>query len=196
MQAIGQRAARLGRYVQIAAVLVVSLAILRLVAEGSAPAKKVAIDVACDANTFVFQGPSGPEGPAYGASFVVEGVIYPAGTFDQFGATSGLDADGDPEFPELVIGRWTCRGWFVGEGFATTSGPFVATTQIYDLQPDVPGLETLVSDGLELIDVNQPFARAVTGGTGAFRKARGEVLQTALGLNATGLFNFSFEFDL
>ena len=154
------------------------------------------IDVACDANSFVFQGPEIPGvGPAYGASFVVQGVIYPAGTFAAHGVDSGLRPDGTPEFPELVIGTWTCRGWFVGDGFATLTGPFVVTTQIYDLDPDSPGSNTLVSEGLELIDLDTPFLRAVTGGTGPNRGVTsGQVSQTAVGANATGLFNFTFEF--
>jgi hypothetical protein len=155
------------------------------------------IDVACDANSFVFQGPEIPGvGPGYGASFVVQGVIYPGGTFQEKGTGSGLNPDGTPEFPELVIGTWTCRGWFIGDGIATLTGPFVATTQIYDFNPDSPGSNTVVSDGLELIDQNVPFARAVTGGTGPNQHIRsGQVLQTAVGANATGLFNFTFEFN-
>ena len=155
------------------------------------------IDVACDINTFVSQGPDIPGvGPDYGASFVVQGVIYPGGTFEENGVDSGLNPDGTPEFPELVIGTWTCRGWFIGDGFATQSGPFVVTTQIYDFDVDSPGSNTVVSEGLELIDLNVPFLRAVTGGTGPNQRIQsGQVSQTAVGANATGLFNFTFEFD-
>ncbi len=101
-----------------------------------------------------------------------------------------------PQFPELVIGRWTCKGWFIGDGIATASGPFVVTTQIYDLDLDHPGAKTLVSEGIELIDLNVPFKRAVTGGMGKFKRSRGQVTQTSVGINATGLFNFTFEFDV
>jgi len=155
------------------------------------------VDVACDANTFAFQGPTLPGGgPAYGASFFVEGVIYPGGTLAANGNGSGLLPDGTPEFPDLVIGKWTCRGWFTGNGIATASGPFVATTQLYDLDLGTPGAELLVSDGIELIDLGVPFSRAVTGGTGRFQRSRGEVVQTAVGANATGLFNFTFDFHI
>ncbi len=157
---------------------------------------RLAIDVACDANTFVFQGPATAAGPAYGASFVVQGVIYPGGIFAANGSNSGLLPNGEPEFPDRVIGRWTCKGWFIGDGIATESGPFVVTTQIYDLDPGHPGAETLVSDGIELIDLNMPFNRAVTGGTGEFDRATGQVIQTSVGVNATELFNFTFEFDI
>ena len=157
---------------------------------------EVDLDVACDANTFSFQGPSTSAGPAYGASFVVQGVIYPGGTFDDKGATSGLLANGEPEFPDLVIGRWTCQGHFIGDGITTTSGPFVVTMQMYDLDLDEPGAETIVSQGIELIDQNVPFLRAITGGTGEFNRAEGQVEQTSIGVNATGLFNFTFAIEL
>ena len=155
------------------------------------------IDVACDATSFVFQGPEIPGvGPDYGASFVVQGVIYPEGTFEEHGAGSGLNADGTPQFPDLVLGTWTCRGWFIGNGFATESGPFVATTQIYDFDLESPGTNTVVSNGIELIDLDVPFLRAVVGGTGPNSGLRGgEVAQTAVGTNATGLFNFTFDFE-
>ncbi|MFQ5520315.1 MAG: hypothetical protein ACE5FK_02855 [Candidatus Methylomirabilia bacterium] len=168
-----------------------------VVPKAGAEGKELAVDVACDANTFAFQGPTNEGGgPAYGASFVVQGVIYPEGTFEEHGSSTGLLPNGEPEFPELVIGKWTCKGWFIGDGIATESGPFVVTTQIYDLDPDHPGAKTLVSEGIELIDQNVPFKRAVTGGTGTFKSSGGQVTQKSVGVNATGLFNFTFEFDI
>jgi hypothetical protein len=141
---------------------------------------------------------------------VVQGVIYRPGTLDPNcqanpgeGAYCGLLPDGSPEFPDQVIGRWYCRGWFVGEGgpgsvggIFTPTGPFVVTTQIYDLDLNQRGAKMLISNGPELIDLNIPFQRAVTGGTGPFNLARGQVTQTAIGANATGLFNFQFQFDV
>lgn len=173
--------------------------------------RSLEIDISCDANSIRFEGPQGPNPdnpqgdpgphPYYGASFVVQGVIYPGGTLPTTG--SGLLADGTPEFPDSVIGRWTCRGWFIGDsnddargGIFTPTGPFVATTQIYDLDEETPGGRMLISDGVELIDLNVPFKRPVTGGTGIYKKARGEVTQTAIGVNQTGLFNFAFDFKL
>jgi len=176
--------------------------------------RNLQVDIACNANSIRFEGPQGPnpdnpEGdpgphPYYGASFVVQGVIFTAGTLRTAGfENSGLMADGTPEFPDRVIGRWTCRGWFIGDstnpsrgGLFTPSGPFVATTQIYNLDTDNSGETTIISDGVELIDLNVPFNRAVTGGTGIYKKSRGEVTQTGIGANATGLFNFSFDFRL
>jgi len=182
------------------------------VQKAEAKRRRLEIDVSCDANTIRFEGPQGPnpdnqEGdpgphPYYGASFVVQGVIYEEGTLRAAGfENTGLMPDGAPEFPDRVLGRWTCRGWFVGDsndpargGIFTPSGPFVATTQIYNLNTDNPGETLIISEGVELIDLNVPFNRAVTGGTGIYKKARGEVAQTGIGANTTGLFNFSFDF--
>lgn len=173
------------------------------------------IDVACDATSIRFEGPQGPNPdnpvgdpgphPYYGASFVVQGVIYTAGTLRTPGfENSGLLGDGTPEFPENVLGKWTCRGWFIGDsndpargGLFTPTGPFVATTQIYDVSnPSNPATRIVTSEGLELIDLNVPFNRAITGGSGSFKNARGNVTQTGIGANPTGLFNFTFDFDL
>ena len=169
------------------------------------------IDVSCDQNTIRFEGPQGvnPNNPAdvgphpyYGASFVVQGVIYPSGTLSNGNENAGLLADGTPEFPNEVIGNWICRGWFIGDsndpargGIFTPTGPFVATSQIYNLDQDNPGSETLTSEGIELIDLNTPFNRAITGGTGTRNGASGTVTQTGIGANQTGLFNFTFEFN-
>lgn len=173
------------------------IAAVLLLAPATAMAdEQLAVDVACNANSFVFQGPSTAAGPAAGASFVVQGVIYPAGTLAAHGSSSGLNADGTPEFPELVIGTWTCQGHFIGEGFAAQGGPFVATTQLFDLDTRTPGKKTLVTHGIELIDLNKAFRRAVTGGTGQFDRAVGQSTQKAVGVNATGLFNFTFNFQL
>lgn len=171
----------------------------------------LSIDVSCDQNTIRFEGPQGvnPNNPAdvgphpyYGPSFVVQGVIYPSGTLRDGNENGGLMADGTPEFPGMVMGTWTCRGWFIGDsndpargGIFTPTGPFVATTQIYNLDDDNAGSETIISDGVELIDLNTPFSRAITGGTGERNGANGTVTQTAIGANQTGLFNFSFDFN-
>ena len=173
------------------------LALVGLLAVPATADDELTVDVACDANTFVFQGPATAAGPAAGASFVVQGVIYPAGTLAANGASSGLLSDGTPAFPDKVIGTWTCQGHFIGEGFAAQSGPFVVTTQHFDLDVDAPGAETLVTHGIELIDLDVPFKRAILGGTGKdFDRAEGEATQEAVGVNATGLFNFTFTFEL
>ena len=116
--------------------------------------------------------------PAYGSEFITEGYIYPAGTLDN---EPGVNADGSPQFPDLVIGTWTCRGWHVGEGAATTEGPIVVTTQIFDFG-DTPGENMIVTEGFELF-TDDPIKRPITGGTGPFATARGESVQTLIGIN-------------
>ena len=198
----------------VAATLIAAVSMPSMSAQGHFRGSRSSVDVACDFNTIRFEGPQGPNPndasdvgphPYYGASFVVQGVIYPEGTLDPSCDPSvsncGLLPDGTPEFPDLVVGRWICRGWFIGDsndpargGIFTPTGPFVATTQIYDFNPDSPGSRMLISEGMELIDLNVPFRRAVTGGSGRFAGARGQVTQTAIGANSTGLFNFNFDF--
>lgn len=103
--------------------------------------------------------------PPDGSPFIIQGYIYPAGTFDRYGPLSGVNADGSPEFPERVIGLWTCRGWHLQDGDALM-GPVVMTTQTFDFKTAEPGRHTIVTDGYELADLGVPFRRAVVGGTG------------------------------
>jgi hypothetical protein len=148
-------------------------------------------DVAEDMSRFIFNAtPLHEDGmPAFGNSFITQGYIYPYGTLD---GSNGVLADGSPEFPDKVLGEWTCRGWFVGDGAHTTSGPMVITTQILSFG-DTPGRTTLVTEGYELADVEVAVARAVTGGTGEYSGARGEAKQTFLGFNATEGVSLRFE---
>jgi hypothetical protein len=140
-------------------------------------------DVSENGSRFVFdEAPVFEDGlPAYGNAFVTEGYIFPHGYLD---ANPGVGEDGQPIKPEDVIGRWTCRGWFVGDGAHTVTGPWVMTTQLYDLG-ETPGSITLVTDGLELVDKGVPGARAISGGTGPYQLARGQAMQTLLGHNVS-----------
>jgi hypothetical protein len=148
-------------------------------------ARILRFDVAENAKRFVFDDTplvdngAGKKVPGYANEFITEGYIYPHGTLN---GSNGVLADGSPEFPEKVIGRWTCRGWHVGEGALTKTGPWVITHQLYDFGK-TPGNVTLTTDGLELVDLNVPVRRAITGGTGPYAQARGEAIQTMLGFN-------------
>jgi hypothetical protein len=140
-------------------------------------------DVAEDPTRFVFS-PSpvhGDGSPAYGNSFITQGYLYPAGTLN---GSDGVLADGQPEFPDKVLGEWTCWGSHVGQGAKTANGPIVVTTQLYQLGEGA-GRRTVVTDGYELADVGVPVDRAITGGTGPFASARGEQVQRLLGLGPT-----------
>lgn len=151
----------------------------------------VQFDVSESGPRFVFdEAPVFDDGlPAYGNAFVTEGYIFPYGYLD---TKQGVGEDGQPINPEDVIGRWTCRGWFVGDGAKTVTGPWVITTQLYDLG-ETPGSLTLVTDGLELVDKGVPGARAVSGGTGAYQLARGQALQTLLGHNTSEGVDLRYE---
>jgi hypothetical protein len=61
---------------------------------------------------------------------------------------------------------------------------WVFSTQFFQFGSK-PGAETLVSQGYELADVGVAISRAITGGTGKYREARGESEQTMLGLNTS-----------
>jgi hypothetical protein len=149
-------------------------------------------DVAEDMSRFAFSAsPVHEDGmPAHGNAFITQGYIYPYGTLSE---GNGVNPDGTPEFPELVLGEWTCRGWFVGEGAHATSGAWVITTQLYVFGDGQLDAAVLVSDGYELADVGVPGPRAITGGTGPFAAASGDGQQTFLGFNASEGVNLRFE---
>ena len=137
--------------------------------------------------------------PAYGNEFVTEGVIYAFGTLQtgDDGVITERDANGKvisatPKYPDKVIGRWTCRGWHVGEGAATKTGPWVVTHQLYDFD-QTPGEASFTSDGSELVDINVAIKRAITGGTGPYKNMRGEVVQTMIGFNSSEGANLRVE---
>ena len=146
-------------------------------------------DVVENTSRFVFDDqPVFTDGfPKYGNSFVTQGYIYPKGFLEEH---EGVYQDGQPTHPEKVLGIWTCRGFFIGDGGHTTSGPMVITTQTYDFFEEPGYLEgkystdrLIISEGYEIADTGKPISRAITGGTGPFSRARGEVLQTFLGFN-------------
>jgi hypothetical protein len=163
-------------------------------AQETAPRQTLAFDVAEDMSRFVFDADVSHEDgmPKHGTAFITQGYIYPAGTLTE---SNGVLADGSPEFPELVLGEWTCRGWFVGEGAHAKSGPMVITTQLYNFGETL-GAELLVSEGYELADVGVAIDRAITGGTGQYAGAYGEAHQTFLGFNASEGVNLRFEIDV
>ena len=164
--------------------------------QGSSEAGKQTFkfDVAEDMSRFVFdQSVAHEDGmPKHGSPLITQGYIYPAGTLS---GGNGVLADGSPEFSDKIIGEWTCRGWFVGEGAHAKTGPMVITTQVYNFG-DGYGNETLVSDGYELADIGVVVERAITGGTGEYAGAEGVVNQTFLGFNASEGVNQTYEIVL
>ncbi len=158
------------------------------VAQNGATFKAVAFD-----GDGVFDTVTDDGNPAQGAVFSVLGYIYPRGTL-QGGAVSGTLDDGSPAFPDQVLGIWSCRGWFVLDGDPGIEGVQLLGSQVWEFSADGPyGKRTIVTDGVDLsledVDLNVPFKRAITGGTGRFRGARGEQTMVNYGFNA------SFGFD-
>ncbi len=127
--------------------------------------------------------------PAHGTSFVTFGYIYPEGTLN---GSNGVLADGSPEFPEKVLGTWICKGWMIGEAAHASTGVWVTSTQIYNFGEEY-GNATIVTDGFEAADFNVAINRAITGGTGEYSAARGEMAQTLLGFTDAMGVNLSVE---
>lgn len=142
---------------------------------GTAP---TSFDVAEDLTRFVYASePVFEDGmPAFGNPFITQGYIYEDGTLD--GGAEGTLPDGSPAFPDKVIGRWTCDGYFVGEGARTTTGAMVMTRQIFEFDTG----EILINQGAELADIDVAAPRVVTGGTGVFAEIGSEMRQTLLGM--------------
>ena len=128
----------------------------------------------------------------YGAPFLTQGYIYPMGTLSA--TAGGVNTDGSPQFPEKVVGEWTCYGWYAG-GARASNGPWILATQIYQFGSDW-GAVTLVSEGYVSTTDGSVVGRAITGGTGPFAAARGEVWATTLGINATAGSNARYEVRL
>jgi hypothetical protein len=155
--------------------------------------KIIRFQVAEDGNRFVFsQERLFDDGmPQYGTPFVTQGYLYPEGTLN---GSNGVLADGQPEFPDQVIGEWTCYGWMIGDGGHTESGEWVVSTQIYKFYGEEGGI--LVTDGFELVDFDVPVARAITSGTGAYQNVSGEQVQTLLGFTEQMGVNLTVELQL
>lgn len=164
------------------------------VEQGDEAGKVMRFQVAEDGNRFVFTKERLFEDgmPQYGTPFVTQGYLYPEGTLN---GTNGVLADGAPEFPDKVIGEWTCYGWMIGDGGHTTTGEWVVSTQIYKFNEEHGG-GILVTDGFELADIEVPVARTITSGTGQFKHASGEQVQTLLGFTEQMGVNLTVELQL
>lgn len=154
----------------------------------------VEFDVAEDMTRFIFdQDVVYEDGlPADGSAFITRGYIYEAGTLN---GSNGVNPDGSPEFPDKVIGEWICQGYMINDAGHATSGVWVFSTQFFQFG-DTPGAETIVTQGYELADVDVAIERAITGGTGTYRDARGQGSQTLLGLNATDGVNLRVKLEV
>jgi hypothetical protein len=152
------------------------------------PITVLEFDVAEDMTRFIFNKDVVYEDgmPADGSSFITRGYLYESGTItcDAEGKCNGVNADGSPEFPDKLVGEWICEGYMINDAGHATGGVWVFSTQFFQLG-ETSGAETVVTTGYELADAGVAISRAITGGTGAFKDARGDGEQTLLGLNAT-----------
>ncbi len=148
------------------------------------------VEVAENGTVFLFDdAPVFDDGmPAAGNSFVTQGYLYPEGTLD---GSNGVNPDGSPEFPDAVIGTWTCYGSFIADGAATTDEAWVVTSQIFELADG-----QIVTQGFELPPGAGDSVRSVTGGTGAYAAAAGESIQTTEGFNPTEGVVATIDFEL
>lgn len=115
--------------------------------------------------------------PAHGNAFVSQGYIYPEGTLAD--GTVGVLEDGSPAFPDLVLGTWTCDGYFVGEGGNATTGVWIISRQTFAFKDGA----TVVTQGTEIADIGQHNLRPVTGATGDSADIDGGLVQTTVGFN-------------
>ena len=148
-------------------------------------------DVAEDGTRYVWSGdPKLADGmPTNGNPFVSQGYIYPEGTLTE---SNGIVADGSPEFPDKVLGQWTCYGWWIGDPtHVEQSAPWL-TTHLFNFG-GAYGEATIVTEGYSINDMDVALERAITGGTGLYTEARGVQLETNLGFNASKGGNFRYE---
>jgi hypothetical protein len=163
--------------------------------------KPLVLDISIDGRTFrldpaalnsnPFDPPLNLLGVKRGDTFIVEGKIFPGGTIPAGGAF-GAAGVWSPDHAGS-IGTWICRGTFNFSGPDILAGhlPMVYTTQIFQLA----GKDGLWSDGAE----GGTTLRAVTGGTGLYSGAGGQVTQDTLGVNSAGTsqdFNLRETFSL
>jgi hypothetical protein len=150
-------------------------------------------EVAEDASRFVWAGgPVLTDGlPADSTPYVTQGYLYPLGTLAN---GNGVLPDGSPEFPDKVLGQWSCYGWRLSSGVPDRTAPWL-TTHLFNFGGSW-GEATLVSEGYSLDDLGLPVDRAIVGGTGPYTEARGVQRETNLGFNATDGMNFLYEIHL
>lgn len=155
--------------------------------------KREGFDIASIPQKVVFdEAPSFAEDqmPAHGNQFINQGYIYPYGFLDKH---DGVADNGEPAFPEHVIGFWTCRGSFIADGAHTLAGPWIESTQYYEFylkrgyeQGKFDTRASLVSEGYELVETDTAFFRAITGATGTMRdQFFGQVEQRFLGFTSS-----------
>jgi hypothetical protein len=129
--------------------------------------------------------------PTDRTGFLTQGYIYPADTLTE---SNGVLADGSPEFPDKVLGQWTCWGWYLGIDTPDGTARWL-TTHLFNFGAAY-GEATIVSEGYSIDNFEVALERAIVGGTGPYAAARGVQLETNLGFNATNGNNLRYEVRL
>lgn len=154
----------------------------------------LAVEIAEDATRFVFSSERlFDDGmPQYGTPYITQGYIYPEGTLN---GTNGVLADGSPEFPDMVLGEWTCYGWMIGNGAYTETGPLAVSTQMFHFNESYENA-TIVTEGFEMADIGVPFERVISGGTGLLNGVEGQQVQELMGYTEQMAVSLSIELHL
>jgi hypothetical protein len=148
------------------------------------------VDLAVDCRTVV-------TGPNRGDLFIINGKIFPAGTLP---SGTALNDPTQPVNGVAPIGEWLVRGHHafpfppaIAPSYGSTPGDFGTTYFILD-----GGRSALITETYAFLQGQAPSVAysAITGGTGRFRGAAGDIPGGApLGTNATGCPNFRTTFN-
>lgn len=185
----GRRTIRLTLVALVAVAAVLGLA-GAAVARSQNGSRAFTVEVAENGTAFIFDdAPVDADGlPQAGNGFVTQGYLYPEGTLD---GSDGVNPDGSPEFPDAVIGHWTCYGSFINDGAQTTDEAWVVTSQIFELEDG-----QIVTQGFELPPGAGEAVRSVTGGTERYANVRGQSVQVTEGFNPTEGVVATISFEL
>ena len=118
------------------------------------------------------------------------GYLYPAGTLE---TSNGVRADGTPEFPDKVIGRWMVLPWSAVPPTSAARRPRPAT-HVFRFATGAGA--TLLIEGDDGAAVAPSVVWAVTGGAGRYGTARGTAREFELGRNKARGRNLRVTFDL
>lgn len=127
--------------------------------------------------------------PKYGTPLILEGVIYASGTLNS-NPNGGIDSNGNAS--QDSIGTWTSRGWWISEDNDMDDGFFVAGKQVFDFYDSELGPVQIMTDGKDRVMPNESVAHVVTGATDALFGHKGQCIQTIIGKNASGGWNFTY----
>lgn len=125
--------------------------------------------------------PAGPLPLARGYEYFIAGFIYPSGTLDSCAANPSQPCTPNDS---LIIGRWICQGQAINDANLTSTGdPMVLSYQLFEFtKTKQKGLISAVgTEGNNFTDTTSTFTLALTGGSGKYFGASGEIKHRSLG---------------